>query len=42
MYVEKAETGKFILFDSTLQHCVTKNLSNQKRIIISMNFTYDE
>lgn len=41
MYTEKAETGKFILFDSTLQHCVTKNLSNQKRIIISMNFTYE-
>lgn len=42
MYTEKAETGKFILFDSTLPHCVTKNLSNQRRIIISMNFTYED
>lgn len=41
-YVEKAETGKFILFDSTLPHCVTKNRSDGKRIIISMNFTYDD
>ena len=42
LYTEKSETGKFIIFDSTMPHCVTKNLSNQKRIIISMNFTYDE
>ena len=42
MYTEKAETGKFILFDSTLLHCVTKNLSKEQRIIISMNFAYAE
>jgi hypothetical protein len=42
MYLEKAETGKFIMFDSTLLHCVTKNLSNYNRIIISMNFTFDD
>lgn len=41
-YLEKAETSKFIMFDSTLQHCVTKNLSDGKRIIISMNFAFDE
>jgi hypothetical protein len=41
-YLEKSETSKFILFDSTIQHCVTKNLSENKRFIISMNFTFDE
>lgn len=41
-YLEKSETSKFILFDSTLQHCVTKNENGAQRIIISMNFTFDE
>jgi hypothetical protein len=42
LFTEKAEAGKFILFDSTLPHCVTKNLSGKQRIIISMNFVFDE
>jgi hypothetical protein len=31
---------KFAMFDSTLPHYVTKNLSNEQRIVISMNFRY--
>lgn len=33
-----AEAGKFIMFDSTLKHYVTKNMSAEKRIVLSMNF----
>ena len=33
-----AEAGKFAMFDSTLPHYVTKNFSNEQRIVISMNF----
>jgi hypothetical protein len=33
-----AEAGKFAMFDSTLPHFVTKNFSNEQRIVISMNF----
>lgn len=34
----KAEAGKFAMFDSTLPHFVTRNLSDDYRIVISMNF----
>lgn len=37
---EVAEEGKFVLFDSCLPHFVTKNLSDELRIVISMNFRY--
>lgn len=36
--VFKAEPNKFLMFDSTLPHFVTKNLSDDHRIVISMNF----
>ncbi|NMH64120.1 putative 2OG-Fe(II) oxygenase [Shewanella salipaludis] len=35
-----AEEGKFVLFDSCLPHFVTKNLSDDYRVVISMNFRY--
>jgi hypothetical protein len=34
----KAEPNKFVMFDSTLSHFVTKNHTNENRIVISMNF----
>lgn len=37
-----AKEGKFVMFDSTIPHFVTKNLSDENRIVISMNFTYVE
>jgi hypothetical protein len=37
-YLVKSEEGKFAMFDSTLPHFVTKNQSNDLRIVISMNF----
>jgi hypothetical protein len=40
--VVKAEPGKFAMFDSTLPHFVTKNQSDELRIVISMNFKYKE
>jgi|TARA_R110001606_G_scaffold135304_7_gene272322 hypothetical protein len=33
-----AEPNKFVMFDSTISHYVTKNHTNEKRIVISMNF----
>ena len=36
----EAKPCKFAMFDSTLPHYVTKNLSNEQRIVISMNFRY--
>ena len=38
----KAQAGKFLMFDSTLPHHVTKNRSNGLRIVISMNFKFKE
>ena len=38
----KSEPGKFLMFDSTLKHFVTKNRSNSQRIVISMNFRLKE
>jgi len=38
----KAHAGKFLMFDSTLPHHVTKNRSNDLRIVISMNFRFKE
>jgi hypothetical protein len=38
----KAQAGKFLMFDSTLPHHVTKNRSNGLRIVISMNFRFKE
>jgi len=38
----KSEPGKFLMFDSTLKHFVTKNRSNGQRIVISMNFRLKE
>ncbi|MGZ4995645.1 MAG: putative 2OG-Fe(II) oxygenase, partial [Methylobacter sp.] len=38
----EAKKGKFVMFDSTIPHFVTKNQSNENRIVISMNFTYVE
>lgn len=38
----KAEAGKFLMFDSTLLHHVTKNRSDGLRIVISMNFELKE
>ena len=38
----KAQAGKFLMFDSTLPHHVTKNRSNGQRIVISMNFKLKE
>ena len=34
----KSIEGYFLIFDSTLQHRVTENLSNDQRIVVSMNF----
>lgn len=36
----KAQPNKFVMFDSTLPHFVTKNRSDEKRIVISMNFRF--
>lgn len=36
----QSEPGKFLMFDSTMKHYVTKNRSNDQRIVISMNFRY--
>jgi hypothetical protein len=36
----EAQSGKFAMFDSTMPHYVTKNCSNEQRIVISMNFKY--
>lgn len=38
----EAKPGKFAMFDSTLPHHVTKNCSNEQRIVISMNFKYKQ
>ena len=38
----KAQAGKFLMFDSTLPHHVTKNRSDGLRIVISMNFKLKE
>jgi hypothetical protein len=38
--VVEAKAGKFVMFDSTLPHFVTKNQSDELRIVISMNFKY--
>ncbi|PCK01692.1 MAG: hypothetical protein COA42_22900 [Alteromonadaceae bacterium] len=35
-----AELGKFAMFDSCLPHYVTRNNSEEYRIVISMNFRY--
>tara|TARA_B110000305_G_C19406860_1_gene623247 strand:+ start:302 stop:880 length:579 start_codon:yes stop_codon:yes gene_type:complete len=37
--IEPAE-GRFAMFDSTLPHYVTKNLTDDLRIVISMNFKF--
>lgn len=34
----ESKPGKFAMFDSTIPHYVTKNCSNEQRIVISMNF----
>ena len=36
--VIKSKDAGFLLFDSTMEHFVTKNCSNEFRIVISMNF----
>ena len=36
--VIKSKDGGFLLFDSTMEHFVTKNCSDGLRIVISMNF----
>jgi hypothetical protein len=36
--VIKSKNAGFLLFDSTMEHFVTKNCSNEFRIVISMNF----
>jgi hypothetical protein len=38
--VVKAEPNKFVMFDSTMPHFVTKNHSDDLRIVISMNFRF--
>ena len=38
----KAQAGKFLMFDSTLPHHVTRNRSDGLRIVISMNFRFKE
>ena len=38
----KAQAGKFLMFDSTIPHHVTKNRSDGLRIVISMNFKFKE
>jgi hypothetical protein len=38
----KAQAGKFLMFDSTMPHHVTKNRSDGLRIVISMNFKFKE
>ena len=40
--VVKSEAGKFAMFDSTLPHFVTKNQSDELRVVISMNFKYKD
>jgi Putative 2OG-Fe(II) oxygenase len=41
-HVIKAEPNKFVMFDSTMPHYVTKNCSDDKRIVISMNFKFKD
>ena len=36
--IVKSEPNKFVMFDSTLPHFVTKNLSDDIRVVVSMNF----
>jgi hypothetical protein len=36
----EAQAGKFLMFDSTIPHYVTKNRSDGLRIVISMNFKF--
>lgn len=38
----QAEPNKFVMFDSTLAHFVTKNNSDDNRIVISMNFKFKD
>ena len=38
----KSEPGKFLMFDSTMKHFVTKNRSQGQRIVVSMNFRFKE
>ncbi len=38
--VVKAEPNKFVMFDSTMPHFVTKNHSDDLRIVVSMNFRF--
>ena len=38
----KAEPNKFVMFDSTMPHFVTKNHSDDLRIVISMNFRFKD
>lgn len=40
--VVKSESGKFAMFDSTLPHFVTKNQSDDLRVVVSMNFKYKD
>lgn len=40
--VIKAEPNKFVMFDSTMPHFVTKNHSDDLRIVISMNFRFKD
>jgi|TARA_R110000822_G_scaffold260483_2_gene385375 hypothetical protein len=36
------KVGHFAMFDSTIQHYVTKNFTDQLRIVISMNFKFSD
>lgn len=40
--VIKPEPNKFVMFDSTMPHFVTKNHSDDLRIVVSMNFRFKE
>lgn len=40
--VIRAEPNKFLMFDSTMPHFVTKNHSEDLRIVVSMNFRFKE
>jgi hypothetical protein len=35
----KSVEGFFLMFDSTVKHRVTENLSDDYRIVVSMNFS---
>jgi hypothetical protein len=41
-YYLNPKIGQFVLFPATLNHFVTKNLSNEKRIAISFNFNIEK